>query len=208
MGLSRLPGSLSRCRWYCTYWWENWASSILILEWQGIHVYHLQQRRDLFKHNIPKLTDLDGFQWAKDSQIDWPKTSQWAARTRCRTRKGEPAVRCGNKVCGSSVLNSKRAGGRAVISILKSPWTRVIRVRHSTVTTEQICSSKAGPRPSQEAKPARPGQTHRGGRLGRVTVATQFCCGMGRGSTEVSAKRSSQEKNMAALTSRSICNSS
>lgn len=69
---------------------------------------------------------------------------------------------------------------------------RLIMVRHTDTHTQQACSSEAGPRPSQEAKPVGPGQTHRGGRRGTDLAATQLRCGTGRGSTKVSAKSNSQ----------------
>ena len=74
---------------------------------------------------------------------------------------------------------------------------RLIRVRHSTVTTQQVCSGEASLRPSQEAKPAALGQTHRRGRLGTGIAATQLWHGTGRGSAKVSAKSSSQGKGRA-----------
>lgn len=181
---------------------RNWVPfwySILILEWQGI-MFIIYKKGKICSN----ITFLNWLTWTAFSAQDF----QWAARIRCCTRKGEPAVKCDNEVCESSVLNTKRAGSRAGISVLKRQWSSVIRVRHSTVTSEQICSSQADPRPSQEANPAGPGQTCRGGRLGRVIAATHIWCGLGRGSTKVSTKRCSQEKNMAASTSRSICNSS
>lgn len=131
----------------------------------GYHVYHLQQRWDLFKCNIPKFTDLDSCQY--------PRLFSEQQRSDA-ARKAESAAKSDNEVCGSSVPNTKRAGCRAVISVLKRQWSRVIRVRHSRMTTKQISSSQAGPRPGQETKPAGPGQTHRSGRLGRVIAATQI----------------------------------
>lgn len=48
---------------------------------------------------------------------------------------------------------------------------RLIRVKHSAVTTQQDCSCEAGLRPGQEAKPAGLGETGRSGKLGTDTAA-------------------------------------
>lgn len=90
----------------------------------------------------------------------------------------------------------------------KTVIERLIRVRHSAVTTQQVCSREAGPRPSQEAKQGGPGQTRGDGRLGAYIAATQLWCGTGRGSTKVSAKSSSKGKGRAGFGSRSVHNSS
>lgn len=75
----------------------------------GIRV-HLQQRWDFFKHKVPKLTDLDSFQlprlFSEQQGLDAAqgKESQQSSVTM--------------KYVGA-VLTTRRAGCRAVISVLK-----------------------------------------------------------------------------------------
>lgn len=75
----------------------------------GIRV-HLQQRWDFFKHKVPKLTDLDSFQlprlFSEQQGLDAAqgKESQQSSVTMQYV---------------GAVLTTRRAGCRAVISVLK-----------------------------------------------------------------------------------------
>lgn len=148
---------MPRWRWYCTYWWENWACSILVLEC-------IYSKGGIFS-NIKFLN------WLTWKAFKLPRLFSEQQGLDAAQGKESQQSSVTMKYVGA-VLTTRRAGCRAVISVLKRQWSRMIRVRHSTATTEQTCSSRTCPRPSQEAKPAGPGQTHRGGRSGRVIVAT------------------------------------